>query len=255
MEDDNLLMQTYVKSHFTAKTRNENVISHDIYEKGAGPVIVLIQELPGIGKSTLRLADKLVNRGFKVVLPHLFGPIGSYSFVGNTVRLFCMRKEFRLFKRGGVSPVVDWLAVLCRQVKEVNHVKGVGVLGMCLTGNFAISLMADDSVLAAVASQPSLPAFNNNSFQIDQENIDKIKRNIDNTHPVHAIHFAKDPLCSVKRFKVLDSLLNESNKQRVEFTEIPGNGHSVLARNFVDKAGHPTNLALEKVIRYFKSQL
>ncbi|MFQ3230286.1 dienelactone hydrolase family protein [Reinekea sp.] len=255
MEDDNLIMQTYVKTEFIANTRYNDVISHDIYEKGSGAVIVLIQELPGIGKSTLRLADKLVSRGFKVVLPHLFGPLGSISIFGNTARLFCMRKEFQLFKRGRMSPVVDWLAALCRHVKEVNRVEGVGVIGMCLTGNFAISLMADDSVLAAVASQPSLPAFNNNSFQMDRSDIDKIKAKIDKSHPVQALRFAKDPMCSAKRFKALDQLLNEPNKQRVEFTELPGLGHSVLALNFVDKAGHPTNLALEKVIHYFKSQL
>ena len=255
MENNNPLMQSYVKSQFTASTRFDDSICHDIYEKGTGPVIVLIQELPGIGKSTLRLTDKLVAQGFKVVLPHLFGPIGSTSIIGNTVRAFCMRKEFHLLKNHGDSPVVDWLKALCRQVKEDNQVDGIGVIGMCLTGNFAISLMADDSVLAAVASQPSLPAFNNNVIQLDRRDIDKIKDKIDCSQPIHALRFAKDPMCSAKRFKAIDVLLNEPDKQRVEFTEVPGLGHSVLTLNFVDQAGHPTYLAFEKIVRYFQKQL
>ena len=34
---------------------------------------------------------------------------------------------------------------------------GVGVVGMCFTGNFALAMAVDDVVLAPVLSQPSLP--------------------------------------------------------------------------------------------------
>src|SRR5207302_652782 len=34
---------------------------------------------------------------------------------------------------------------------------GVGVVGMCFTGGFALAMMVDDTVMAPVLSQPSLP--------------------------------------------------------------------------------------------------
>ena len=94
---------------------------------------------------------------FRVVLPHLFGPLGRTSMLGNMVRVMCMRREFKLFEKNGTSPVVDWLRALCNDLCQLHGLRGVGVIGMCLTGNFAISMMADDRVLAGVASQPSMP--------------------------------------------------------------------------------------------------
>ena len=35
--------------------------------------------------------------------------------------------------------------------------KGVGAVGMCFTGNFALAMMTEPSVVAPVLSQPSLP--------------------------------------------------------------------------------------------------
>ena len=58
---------------------------------------MIIQELPGIGPETLRLADEFVAAGFTVVLPHLFGPLGKTDLAGNMLRVLCMRREFRLF--------------------------------------------------------------------------------------------------------------------------------------------------------------
>ena len=147
----------YTKTVFTAETREGHSVSHDIYQRGSGTPVVLIQELPGIGQETLALADRLVDSGHEVVMPHLFGPIGRISIGGNLVRVLCLRKEFSLLGANRSSPIVDWLRLLCRDVRQSRGVAGVGVIGMCLTGNFAISLIADDSVHAAVASQPAMP--------------------------------------------------------------------------------------------------
>ena len=69
----------YSKYSFTAEMGANQSKTHDVYEKGSGPVVVIIQELPGIGEETLRLADNFINQGFCVVLPHLFGPLGRTS--------------------------------------------------------------------------------------------------------------------------------------------------------------------------------
>ena len=88
----------YLKTSFTAKIGPKQSFTHDVYSRGEGPPVIVIQELPGIGIETLQLADRLVAAGFQVVLPHLFGPLGKTQMLGNLVRVFCMRREFHLFR-------------------------------------------------------------------------------------------------------------------------------------------------------------
>ena len=61
-------ISSYQRSSFTAATKYGHQITHDVYKRGAGKVLVLIQELPGIGQETLRLADKFVENGYLVVI-------------------------------------------------------------------------------------------------------------------------------------------------------------------------------------------
>ena len=92
-------------------------------------------------------------------MTHLFGPFGRTSIGGNLIRVMCLRKEFRLMSSDSSSPIVEWIRLLCRQVRDQSGSKGVGVIGIYQTGNFALQLNGDDSVLAAVASQPATPFF------------------------------------------------------------------------------------------------
>lgn len=245
----------YIKFTFEAPTDGGHKIVHDVYRKGRGAPIVIIQELPGIGPQTLRLADQFIRRGFEVFIPHLFGPIGKVSLVGNTARVMCMRKEFSLFSTNKSSPIVDWLKALCRDVTEHRHFPGVGVIGMCLTGNFALSLIADDSVLAAVASQPSLPFLKQASLHMSEEEIEAVKAGIDTTAPVKAYRFKRDWMSTAEKFYCIGDKLNTDGKTRIDLRTLPGAGHSVLTLDFVDEEGHPTKLALEEIFDYFESQL
>lgn len=245
----------YERSSFAANGGRGDTIRHDVYRRGNGAPVLLIQELPGIGRETLRLADCFVEQGFEIVLPHLFGPLGKTSMGGNTLRVFCMRREFDLFSRNHSSPIVDWLKALCRQLREDAGASGVGVIGMCLTGNFAISLMADDAVLAAVASQPSLPVANPSYLHMSAEEVTAVKAGIDRSGPMMALRFAGDRLCPGKKFAAIDSALNTPSRQRIELRTMPGKGHSVLTLDFVDREGEPTHQALQDIFAYFKRQL
>jgi dienelactone hydrolase len=245
----------YQKSSFTAPISDSKEITHDVYEKGAGPVVVIIQELPGIGQETVRLANYFLRDGFKVVLPHLFGPLGKTSMLGNLVRVFCMRKEFHLFATNRSSPIVNWLKALCQHLKEENGVKGVGTIGMCLTGNFAISLMADEAVLAGVASQPSLPLHTGSRLPMSEEEVTQVRKQLDQHGPMKAFRFQKDPICSAARFKAIDNTLNTNGQQRIQLETLPGKGHSVLTLDFHDEKGHPTRKALDEVLAYFGEKL
>jgi dienelactone hydrolase len=245
----------YEKSVFTAATSDGHHIGHDVYQRGDGPPVVLIQELPGIGIETLRLADELVDAGLSVVMPHLFGPLGKTNLLGNTLRVLCMRKEFHLFQANRSSPIVDWLKALCREIKETRKVEGLGVIGMCLTGNFAISLMADQSVLAAVASQPSIPIGKHGELHMSEADIDRIKQRIDATAPIQALRFEGDTMCTAAKFASIDQQFNSEGATRVELHTLPGKAHSVFTLDFVNQAGHPTRKALDDILGYFKRQL
>jgi dienelactone hydrolase len=245
----------YGCSPFAATCDNGTRISHDVYRRGSGAPVVIIQELPGIGPETMRLADEFVERGFTVVLPHLFGPLEKVSTGGNLLRVFCMRREFSLFESNRSSPIVDWLKALCRDIKAQGRHKGVGVIGMCLTGNFAISLMGDDSVLAAVSAQPSMPLMKASELHMSAEDIAGIRRRIDATAPMHAYRFEGDPICNATKYQAIDGAFNNDGVTRVVTHTLPGKGHSVLTLDFVDEQGHPTRDALNSILAYFATQL
>ncbi len=245
----------YSKTVFTAETREGHSVSHDVYHRGSGAPVVLIQELPGIGQEALALADRLVGAGFEVIMPHLFGPIGRTSIGGNLVRVLCLRKEFSVLAAHRSSPIVDWLRLLCREVRQSRGVEGVGVIGMCLTGNFAISLIADDSVLAAVASQPAMPFFQQGALHMSAEDVMDVRDALDKKGAMQVLRFADDPLCTSEKSQCIYKAFNDDGAKRIEEITLPGKGHSVLTLDFVDEEGHPTLAAFEKVLAYFKRQL
>lgn len=247
-------MQGYSLRSFTAPFASGELM-HDVYERGEGPPVVIIQELPGIGVETLQLAERFVDEDFRVVLPHLFGPLGRISMLGNAVRVFCLRREFHLFAKNASSPIVDWLKSLCHDVRNREGVDGVGVIGMCLTGNFAISLMADDNVLAGVASQPSLPFFDQTALHMSDAEVGRASARLDQHGPMLAFRFEEDKVCTGARFDAIARRFNGEGNERIRLQTLPGKGHSVLTLDFCDEAGHPTRRALDDVLAYFSHKL
>jgi dienelactone hydrolase len=244
-------MEGFSRRSFRARMRNGHEAEHDVYERGEGPAVVLIQELPGIGQETLRLAEALIAAGYRVVLPHLFGPLGRTAIPGNLVRVLCLRREFRVFAKSESSPIVDWLRALCRDVKNGANARGVGVIGMCLTGNFAITLMGDDAVLAAVAAQPSLGR-TPSGLHMSETEVQATCARIDalGLGPMLAFRFEGDRMCPPEKFVALDAVFNR-DARRVDLRTLPGAGHAVLTRDFLDRQGRPRSDALERVIAYF----
>ncbi|MEO4044723.1 dienelactone hydrolase family protein [Hoeflea sp. CAU 1731] len=248
------MLDGFQQRPFSAEISGGRMVEHDVYEKGAGPVVVILQELPGIEKETIRFADKLVDAGFLVILPHLFGPLGKFAIVRNVARFFCVRREIDIFARNRSSPIVDWLKALCRNAQQRHGVSGVGVIGMCLTGNFAISLMADESVLASVAAQPSLPLFAQKALHMSAEDIEATKRKLDTHGPMHAYRFAGDKLCKAEKFAAIDQAFN-SDRERITLTHVPGNKHAMLTAHFIEGENSPTQAALDEIVGYFRERL
>ena len=252
------MLTDFTKTSFTAPVGinhpNPEVVEHDVYTLGTqGPTVVIIQELPGIGPQTIDLAKRFQAAGFRVVLPHLFGPLGRISMLGNTGRVFCMRREFKIMAKHESSPITDWLKALCRDQLDNHGSSAIGVIGMCLTGNFAISMMADDAILAGVASQPSLPIGKHSHLHMSAAEISAARDRLTEHGPMLAMRFAGDKLCTAEKFSALDKAFND-DAERIRLLELPGAGHSVLTLDFAKRA-EVTEDAFTQVLDYFNSKL
>ena len=75
----------------------------------------------------------------------------------SSLRQACVNREFNKMRLRQTSPIADWLRSLARDLHAELGGPGVGALGMCFTGGFALAMMVDDSVAAPVLAQPSLP--------------------------------------------------------------------------------------------------
>ena len=150
-----MALDTWTMFSFTSAT-----LTRDVYRKGSGPVVVVVHEIPGITPAVERFADDVVNAGFTVVMPNLVGTPGkdvSGKYLASSMLKVCISREFTTMALGRTSPIISWLRALARAMHQEVGGKGVGAVGMCFSGGFALGMMVDDIMVAPVLSQPSLP--------------------------------------------------------------------------------------------------
>jgi len=243
-------------------------VSFPVYRTGAGPGVVIIHEIPGITPQVARFARRVADAGFTVVLPELFGIAGrrlSVGYLADSVARVCVRREFHVLARNGASPIVEPLKALCRALHAELGGPGVGAVGMCLTGNFALAMMVDPVVAAPVLSQPSLPfgitASHRAALHISPEDLHCVKERVDHGARVLGLRFTHDMACPKARFDRLRRELGASF-EAIEIDSGPGNphgipryAHSVLTNDLVDREGHPTRAALDRVLGFFAERL
>jgi dienelactone hydrolase len=148
-------LTTWEKSQFTSAT-----FTRDTYRKGTGPVVIVVHEIPGITPAVERFADDVVQAGFTVVMPDLVGTAGqevSGKYIASSMAKVCISREFTTMALGHTSPIISWLRALARSLHKEIGGKGVGAIGMCFSGGFALGMMVDEIMVAPVLSQPSLP--------------------------------------------------------------------------------------------------
>ncbi|MEP6814558.1 MAG: dienelactone hydrolase family protein, partial [Marmoricola sp.] len=139
-------------------THTADGVTHSTYRKGTGPGVVLIHELPGMTAEVIAYGESLVDAGYTVMMPHLFGNVpASMASIVTALPMVCVSKEFNKLAVGVTSPIATWLRSLARELHGELGGPGVGALGMCFTGGFALAMMVDDSVAAPVLCQPSAP--------------------------------------------------------------------------------------------------
>jgi len=135
-------------------------MTYPTYRRGAGPGVIVIHEIPGITPLVTRFANEVVDRGFTVVMPSLTGTPGkapSNAYAMQQMAKICIAREFTTFALDQTSPIISWLRALARNLHQEVGGPGVGAVGMCFSGGFALGMMVDDIMLAPVLSQPSLP--------------------------------------------------------------------------------------------------
>jgi dienelactone hydrolase len=246
---------------FDGKTR-------EVYRKGSGPAVIVMAEMPGITPRVADFARRVADLGCTAVMPQLFGEPGAEPGPSTYLKAIgpgCISREFRAFAGRVTTPVSLWLRALARASHDECGGPGVGAVGMCFTGGFALGMMVDESVLAPVLSQPSLPITmtkkGRSELGISDADLEVVKQRASEGVTVLGLRFTCDKLAPGERFDRLREELGDAfvgveiDSSPGNEWDIPKNAHSVLTEHLVDEPGHPTHDALEQVLALFKSRL
>jgi dienelactone hydrolase len=242
--------------------------TRDVYRMGTGPAVIVIAEMPGITPKVVEFARRVVDLGCTAVLPHLFGVPGKPPSAGYILRSIgpaCVSREFSTMALKKTSPVTVWLRALAAAEHERCGGPGVGAVGMCFTGGFALAMMVDDVMVAPVLSQPSLPfpvgRARKADIGISDADLTRVKQRVADGACVLGLRFTGDPFCFGERFETLRRELGDGFIA-VELDSSPDNphghpkaAHSVLTEHLDDRPGTPTRAALDQVLDFFRTRL
>jgi len=251
----------YDKFDFTHDGR-----TYPVYRRGSGPAVIIMHEMPGLHPLVIRFADRVAAAGMTVFCPSLFGvpgkPVTKNYALTTALGVLCVRREFYVWRGDRSSPVVDWLKALSRQAHAECGGKGVGAVGMCFTGGFALAMMTDPSVVAPALSQPSLPLARGNAKRAAQigaspQEIACVKGRLEAEDlTVMGLRFTSDELVPDARFETYRREFGDRFEQ-IELKDedakpafIPP--HSVLTLHL--KEDGPTKAAEQRVIQFFKER-
>jgi hypothetical protein len=137
----------------------------------------------------------------------------------------------------------------------------VGAIGMCFTGNFALSMMLEPAMLAPVLSQPSLPMFRAGGMHIAPDELARVKERMEREDlTVLAYRFEGDRFCRAARFADYEAALGDRFVGRVlpDSAALPGTPmrpHSVVTLHLIDREGEPTRQALDEILDFFRTRL
>lgn len=242
-----------------------------VHVAGNGPAVIVMTEMPGISPHVARFARWVRDAGFTVYMPSLFGRDGAIASADEGAAVFrhaCMSAEFRAFAANQSSPVTQWLRSLAKLAHAECGGPGVGAIGMCFTGNFALAMMLESSVLAPVLSQPSLPLDKPEGIDISPEELAAVRDRLEREDlTVLAYRFEGDQICKAERFAALSAGLGDRLIARVLpdsaantdvapfFQRYVPTPHSVVTAHLIDEAGQPTIQARDEIISFFAHRL
>jgi dienelactone hydrolase len=240
----------------------------DVYRTGKGPAVIIIHEVPGITPEVAVFARRVADHGMAAVLPNLLGTPGKPMTIPYALSSFtraCVSKEFTLLALNKTSPIVEYLRELAAHEHQACGGPGVGAVGMCLTGGFALAMCVDASVVAPVMSQPGLPLPTNpehrRALGLSDADLAVVQRRATEDLCVMGMRFSEDSKSPAERFTRFREVLGDKFIG-VEIDSSPGNpwgykksAHSVLTADYSDDATSPTRRALEDLLVFLTSRL
>ncbi|WP_330180288.1 dienelactone hydrolase family protein [Nocardia sp. NBC_01503] len=246
-------------------------VTKRVYVAGSGPAVIVMTEMPGISPHVARFARWVRDAGFTVYMPSLFGRDGVVASAEEGAKVFqraCVSAEFRAFAADESSPVTIWLRALARFAHQECGGPGVGAIGMCFTGNFALTMMLEPAMLAPVLSQPTLPMNDPAGMHIAPDELAAVRTRLEREDlTVLAYRFAGDKFCRAQRFAAYEQALGDrfvgrvlpdtaANPDTAPFfsTHVPG-PHSVVTAHLIDEAGQPTIAARDEILAFFRQRL
>jgi dienelactone hydrolase len=243
-------------------------VSRQVFRAGGGPAVIVIHEVPGLHPQVIAFGRRVIDAGFTVYMPSLFGKPGKEFGWGYTFRTLpgvCVAREFATLALNRTSPIIGWLRKLAADAHAECGGPGVGAVGMCFTGGFALGMMVDDTMLAPVLSQPSLPfplgKERKAAVGISDADLDRVKKRAADGACLLGLRFSADASVPAERFQTLRRELGngfiavEIDSSRGNPYGIKKRAHSVLTLDLVDEPGHPTRAALERVLAFLKERL
>src|SRR5690242_3062941 len=246
-------------------------VAKRVYVAGRGPAVIVMSEMPGISPEVARFARWVRDAGFTVYMPSLFGRDGAVPGVEEGVAVFkraCVSAEFRALTANQSSPVTQWLRALARLAHRECGGPGVGAIGMCFTGNFALTMMLEPAMLAPVLSQPSLPLREPAGLEIAPDELAAVRARLDREDlTVLAYRFKGDKICRAERFAAYAVALGDRFVGRELPDEAAGGDvspffahhvpypHSVVTQHLIDQAGQPTIAARDEILAFFRTRL
>ncbi|MEY5058294.1 MAG: hypothetical protein RJA51_41 [Actinomycetota bacterium] len=238
---------------WTRSTFEAAGLEREVWTKGSGPAVIVVHEVPGITPKVLAFAEEVVASGFTVAMPSLVGTPGremSNKYAVRSLLKVCVAREFVSLATNRTSPVIAWLRALARDVHGRAGGKGVGAVGMCFSGGFALGMMVDEIMVAPVLSQPSLP------FPVGRKRAADLNLSPDDAAVISeraaggcevlGLRFTKDKLVG-DRFSSLRNLLGDAFIA-VEIPSEKPSDHSVLTEQRHDES-------VQRVLQFFRDKL
>lgn len=244
-------------------------LTYDCFEKGEGPGVVLIPEIPGLTPEVAAFGEHLVSEGFTVVIPSPFGTPGRPETTGyamGVIARLCVSKEFRCFAANAERPITKYLRAVATDLAARTSGRGVGVIGMCFTGGFALATAVEDVVKAPVLSQPSTPFSVSAKLRRDpglsQKELEAVKeRTRTDGLCVLGMRFSNDRMAPAERFVTLRGQLGDAFEV-IELDSAPGNpdgygrrAHSVLTRDLREDPPNSAYDARTRTVEFLREHL
>lgn len=234
--------------------------TRDVYRAPvSGPAVILIHEGGGLSLSTVRIADRLSAAHLTPVLPVLIDRPrrrASGLQVARNIYGLCVAREFGAFAHNESTPIVDWLRALARNEHERAGGPGVGVIGMCFSGGYAIAMATEPSVAAAVSAEPALPwavPFRRTDLPMSATEWAEVADRAKEGFCVRTLRYQQDFKSPGSRMRFIEQML--PNASVVELPTRNPFKHSVLADATLADANSELGRALTGTISYLVERL